>query len=473
VELVSGLRTALDLVRVPRRTLPAILSIQQRRLADLVGFARERSPFYRELYGGVAWTRAGLSDLPPVTKEQLNARIETVVTDPTIRESDVEAFLRDQGKVGQLFRGRFVALRTAGTTGRMGAVLYDREAWHLFKLLGAARGLLADRGSGGGILRFLMRRHRIAYLVAAGGHFSTAAMAYLRPRWTRLWADERVIPITMPEDEILTQLEVFRPEVIHVYPTFADALAAARLDGRLTIDPVAISTSSEPLSPDVRELVARAFPRTRLVDCYGATECLVMARQCGAGPDLHVNVDWVVLEPVDSAGQPVPYGEPSHRVLVTNLANRVMPFIRYVLEDVVTPLPPAPCPCGSNLPRIRIQGRIDDTIWIPTRSGPPLAVRPLALGSTMTRIAGLRQFQAIQEGPHDVRIRFVCEPGANPAEVGRAVRESFGGLLAGAEPSEAVRVASESVERIERDSTSGKIRRIFSRYRPAARRVQG
>ena len=37
---------------------------------------------------------------------------------------------------------------------------------------------------------------------------------------------------------------------------------------------------------------------------------------------LHVNADWVMLEPVDANYRPTPLGQISHTVLLTNLAKR-------------------------------------------------------------------------------------------------------------------------------------------------------
>lgn len=57
-----------------------------------------------------------------------------------------------------------------------------------------------------------------------------------------------------------------------------------------------------------------------------------------------MNADWVLLEPVDERHRPTPPGVPSHTVLLTNLANRVQPLIRYDLGDSVTLLD-RPCQC--------------------------------------------------------------------------------------------------------------------------------
>ena len=56
------------------------------------------------------------------------------------------------------------------------------------------------------------------------------------------------------------------------------------------------------------------------------------------------------MEPVDDAYQPVPRRRTSHTVLVTNLANRVQPLIRYDLGDRVQ-VAPARAPAAARFPR--------------------------------------------------------------------------------------------------------------------------
>ena len=68
---------------------------------------------------------------------------------------------------------------------------------------------------------------------------------------------------------------------------------------------------------------------------------------------MHVWNEGVVLEPVGADYRPTPPGEPSHTVLVSNLANRVQPILRYDLGDSVCGLPHA-CPCKDPLPTIRL-----------------------------------------------------------------------------------------------------------------------
>src|SRR5206468_3508687 len=84
----------------------------------------------------------------------------------------------------------------------------------------------------------------------------------------------------------------------------------------------------------------------------------LIAYGCREG-SLHVNADWVLLEAVDRDYAPVRAGEASHTVLLTNLANRAQPLLRYDLGDSIV-VQPEPCRCGNPLPAIQVQGRCDD-----------------------------------------------------------------------------------------------------------------
>ena len=97
---------------------------------------------------------------------------------------------------------------------------------------------------------------------------------------------------------------------------------------------------------------------------------------------LHVSADWYIFEPVDRNYRLVLRGEPSHTVLMTNLANRVQPLIRYDQGDSVT-LRPDARPCGSPLPAIRVVGRTNDTLSFQTDNAVQVRLLPLALGTVI------------------------------------------------------------------------------------------
>ena len=164
---------------------------------------------------------------------------------------------------------------------------------------------------------------------------------------------------------------------------------------------------------------------------YAATECPFLSYSCHHGW-LHVNADWVILEPVDADHRPTPPGQPSHTVLVTNLANRVQPILRYDLGDSVTSRPDR-CPCGNPLPAIQVRGRTADLLTFPTPMG-PVTITPLTLTALLDRIPGIGLFQIIQTTPKTLRIRLRPAPTtAGPAldldRVWRATHAALAELL--------------------------------------------
>jgi phenylacetate-coenzyme A ligase PaaK-like adenylate-forming protein len=89
---------------------------------------------------------------------------------------------------------------------------------------------------------------------------------------------------------------------------------------------------------------------------------------------MHIADDLVILEPVDTQGNIVPYGQPADRVLLTNLYNVDQPLIRYDIADGMT-ITDSPCPCGCAHRRItNVQGRMDgvfafqDGVVVPRRA---------------------------------------------------------------------------------------------------------
>jgi phenylacetate-coenzyme A ligase PaaK-like adenylate-forming protein len=173
------------------------------------------------------------------------------------------------------------------------------------------------------------------------------------------------------------------------------------------------------------ERIAGAFA-AKVRNLYGATEAGYAAYGCEHGW-LHVNADWVVLEPVDAAYRPVPPGTTSHTVLLTNLANRVQPILRYDMGDSVT-LQPDPCSCGNPLPAIRIRGRTADLLTFPTESDESVAIPSLAL--ELDHVPGIELAQIVQSRPTTLRVRLRAAGGADPEVVWQAVLGDLRGLLA-------------------------------------------
>jgi phenylacetate-CoA ligase len=196
--------------------------------------------------------------------------------------------------------------------------------------------------------------------------------------------------------------------VLIVYPSALALLAEEQAAGRLRLQLAFIELGGESMAPVARARAAEVFG-CAIYDIYSASEALLMALDCPHG-QLHVNSDWMILEPVDAQLKPIPPGQPSHTVLLTNLANRVQPILRYDLGDSVV-APTDPCPCGSPLPSLRVLGRSGDLLSFTSAGGRKVAIAPSALGVILATVSSARRIQLIQTTPASLRLRIEPGPG--------------------------------------------------------------
>jgi phenylacetate-coenzyme A ligase PaaK-like adenylate-forming protein len=259
-----------------------------------------------------------------------------------------------------------------------------------------------------------------------------------------------------PLPALVCALNEFRPAIVGSYPTALAVLAGEQAAGRLRIAPALLLSGAERLSAPLAERISGSF-QCPVRDTYAASEFMGIAFDCRYGR-LHLNADWLVLEPVDAAGEPVAPGEPSHTTLLTNLANRVQPLIRYDLGDSVTMFP-APCPCGSPLPAIRPEGRRDETLWIELADGASRPLIPLVLATAVEEAPGVLRYQVLQAGPRRLRLRLEEAQGHDRALVCDDVLRRLRAYLSSQGLSSVEVVLSG--ERPSSDSAGGKMRQFF------------
>jgi phenylacetate-coenzyme A ligase PaaK-like adenylate-forming protein len=101
----------------------------------------------------------------------------------------------------------------------------------------------------------------------------------------------------------------------------------------------------------------------------------------------HLFEDLVITEVVDENNRPVPPGVYGHKVLVTVLFSRTTPLIRYEMSDSVRPASSPNCPCGRLFALIDgIQGREEDVLRFPARSGGQVLVQPIVFHRVMDAV---------------------------------------------------------------------------------------
>ena len=405
---------------MPGATAELIGLRQRQRLDGMIGYARSRSPFYRELYTGLPGGVPDLSLLSPVTKPQLMDHLDEVVTDRAVTRKGLEAFLGDPGNVGQPFLGRYLAATSSGSTGYPGVFVQDELARVLADATPRIRGGLTNWYGPLGALRFVLRGRRYALLDVGGGpHGALVASMWAQRENPKLARTVRFISVLDSLGRQVAELNEFQPQALGGYPSAILLLAREQAAGRLRITPLFIIFVGENVPGPARRYIETTFG-CRSYEEYGSTENGVVAVQCRAGW-LHYSADWYVLEPVDTRYRPVPAGTRSDTVLITNLANRLMPLIRYDQGDCVV-LKPGPCARGSPFPAIRVTGRTDDLLDLPARSGSgAVTVTPLSLIAAIEEIPGVYRVQIVHRAPDDLEIRVQVLPGPDEHGVWSAV----------------------------------------------------
>ncbi|ULN44852.1 phenylacetate--CoA ligase family protein (plasmid) [Mycolicibacterium crocinum] len=420
----SRLSLLLDARAARKHGREAIARRQRERLTDIVAHARAHSPYYRQLYEGLPERVTDPALLPVTGKAELMARFDDWVTDPAVTLAAAQAFIADPARIGHKLAGRYTVVTTSGTTGARGIFLIDHKT--LAVTSACAARMLSAWLTAPDLARILARGARIAMVNATGGHFaSVTAAAALRtnPLRRRLIGE---FSVHTPLPELVAALNRFRPAILAPYATTGALLASEQHAGRLRIDPVLVVLSAEGLPDTEYDRIGSAFG-AKVRQGYAASECTFLSFSC-QHKWLHVSSDWAVLEPVDAEHQPVPAGQTSHTTLLSNLANRIQPILRYDLGDAIL-VRPDPCPCGDPLPAIRVHGRSADVLTFHTRAGVAVTIAPLAISTLLDRIPGIEFSQIVHTTPVELSIRLQPLDGADPELVWQQVHTHISRLL--------------------------------------------
>lgn len=454
---------ALDVLAASAASPAQIARRQQQRLADLLQAAMA-TRHYRALLQGLDLHQVPLASLPVTGKPELMQQFAHRVTDSALSLAGLRALCADPQRIAEHYLGRYQVWESSGSTGQPGLFVQDDTAMAVYDALEASR-----RHSPRPWVRWLdplFLSERFALVGAISGHFASRVSAQ------RLWAANpwlaaasRAFSILQPTAALVDQLNQFAPSIVATYPTAAALLADEARRGTLRIRPQELWTGGETLSPGQRGRIEQGLG-CAVRNSYGASEFLPIAWECAQG-QLHVNADWVILEPVDAAHRPVPAGQVSHTTLLTNLANHVQPLIRFDLGDRIR-FDPAPCRCGCALPVVQVSGRRDDVLVVPGRGADPVTLLPLALTTVLEDDAGVFDFQLQQTGPHDWCLTL--GPGEAPTPSLRARCRQVLAAFAAAQGAAGLRIATRHADALPLGA-SGKCQRVVAMAPGAGRNL--
>lgn len=310
---------------------------QRERLGIVIRNAYENIPFYRNLMSGqklVPSDIRGPEDLwklPVISKEVLRRAPHGTIVSRHLAKRDLIS-CASSGSTGTPFR--FFVTKEAYSANK--ACLLRAFSWMGYRL-GEPYAKLSQQTRRSPLKRAQDLFNRSLYL--APSELSAASL-------TELWR----------------RLQCFSPTFIRGYPDLmahlvghAERQKLGAIDGL-----VAISTTGSTLYDEKRRTIEAGFGAP-VFDSY-SSEGGAIAAQCERRGVYHSAQEYAISEFAD-AGRHAPAG--AKRLLVTDLYNLAMPFIRYDTADLVSPAE-GECACGRELLAMeRIVGREGDILMTP------------------------------------------------------------------------------------------------------------
>lgn len=374
------LRYLAEMHRIQGMDPQEIREFQWNKLKRLLRYAAEHVPYYRMRFREIG-----------LTPEDVRSPDDLAVI-PILRKRDVRASYDDM--VSEIYPRRH--LRAGSTSGSTGESLRFR----------------IDRGSSEASRANIVRMNewigirvgdRVAQLWTVPLEIPMMRRAVnLARNW---FSNTMVLSHYSLDDETLRSylkaLWRFRPDLLIAYPStlarFSEFVKAA---GAKPFRPKAIVVSAETLYEWQRGMIEEAFGAP-VYNHYGSMEFIGLARECTLRRGLHIACERVLIEAVPLEG--LPPDEDIRELVVTDLDNYGMPFIRYAIDDVGT-ITAEQCECGLGLPRLETTiGRTFDIIRAPNGN---------YLGGSfwtvlLRKVKGVQQFQVIQEELGEVILALV------------------------------------------------------------------
>lgn len=374
------------LAQTERWGAESLAAVQLRQAAELVRYAQNFSPFYKDRLAGI--------DLAPGAA----LTPEAFASIPFLTRADV------QGAKDALFstklplgHGPAFDLHTTGSSGQPVHVKSTKYS-SLFNMATTLRG------------------HRWFGRDLAGTNVTIKVISDDRGRIkNKSWAVggtgagftySNRTPVIQLYDWLLKD----DPNYLQCHPSILQELIHRSLElGKKPARLRDVRSMGEILEPGLRALCRREWG-VPVRDNYSCEELATLALTCPEHSHLHIQAERVLLEILDDENRPCAPGEVG-RVVVTGLVNFATPLIRYELGDRAEA--GAPCPCGRGLGVIeRIIGRERLPVILPSgdRLFPVLDAEPLLLKG------GVRQYQLVQTGVEDIDIKLVADPRLSEAE---------------------------------------------------------
>ena len=390
---------------------------QEQKFRALIRYACKRAPYYANLIRerGLDLNTCRVGDFPVLTKAILMANFDDIVTDRRVTKKIIAEFLsRSTDPKEQLF-DELTVMHTSGTSGEVGYFLYSAADFARIRAA-AMRNRKAFREQFPR-LKFRLRRIRVAFYGATGGHFAgVTGVASMQRGLRKLFIDARAFEVNTPLPEVVRGINAFEPDALWGYTTALKMLADEQRAGRLSIKPMAVIATGEMVTQADLQFLSRAFGGARALSMYACTEHMMLGISNPDGDTMTLMEDNVIFEFFED-----------HSV-ITNLFNYTLPLIRYRMSDILRPV------SAPQARRTVIQNLVGRTELMPVfvnGAGAKDFISPHIVNEIF--VNGVTRFQMQITGPSSFCFLICVEAGLADAERAAAaagVRARLNDILA-------------------------------------------
>ena len=372
--------------RIPFWPIERIEHLQQHRLSSMIQHAYDTVPFYRQVMDE---RRLRPEDFKTAADLEALPLIDGI----WVREN-TEQFLSSR----YVDRPRLV-LQTSS------AYTYVRKLIHWDYLASFRRLICAERdrvvlnrllGKGWGQVQlFLLPENSVSLKMRMFWDGQTLAPRNLAHRY--FLSPER------PFDEVVTQINTVKPQVVFSYGSLAEEFFWFLAESRPQIAlPRVWMYGGDMLSKSGKKMIEETFG-CMVYSTYQSVEAGKIGFQCEYREGFHLNIDLCAVRLIDESGQNVKPGQEGE-VVISNLYNRAMVLLNYRLGDLGI-LATKQCSCGRGLPLLeQLKGRVSEIIYLP--NGRRIDTETLVL-SFKDELGPSLLAQVSQPGPYQVLWRIV------------------------------------------------------------------
>jgi phenylacetate-coenzyme A ligase PaaK-like adenylate-forming protein len=420
---------------------------RQRALHETLAFAKARSAWHAKRLSGLdaeSFTEADLARLPVMTKADVMSNWDELVTDRRLTLAGCNANIT--GKLegstkDYYYLDDYLVIATGGSSGVRGVFPWS---WDEFIEIACAtfryqlRDEPPERLSGRTLLAVIEAGeivHGSPFL------FSVSTDPAARVQW---------FPADTPLAAQVAALNDAQPTQINCYGSVMEELGAEALSGRLEISPHRVTTNSEPLLPETRDVVRKVWG-VEINNMWGCVEIGHIGIECDAHQGMHLTDDLIITEFVDETNQPTRDPNEIDRILITSLFGRTLPLIRYEVTDI--PVPNGkPCSCGAHFPLVSgVKGRADDIFLYPDG----IHIHPVVFRTPLGQNPGIAEYQVLQTR-NGAKIAVVT---TGPIDAAVLRQELIDGLAKSGLPNAQIEI--DLVDSLKRHKETGKLKRFI------------